>query len=362
MISLSRIGNLLVIFVKFIFHNWFAKLLSFVAACLFYLNLQASKILVKNFEIPIEYPRLSSSFLYGKNNPKTCNVRVEGFKDLVNYHGQFLKFVIDQSELRVGENLIEVKKFWGASPKLKITPEIETIKVNVEHSYTKSVPVEVLFEGELSGNLVKTSHTIKPNTITLSGSKEILDSHSKWTIGKINLSNLRDSVTLPIRPADPPSGTAYIGIPREYSVRINILKVSSGTGEQIFAGVPLKCEGKNENLIATLSQDEVSIKFNSSASFSSVDIYQGIKATVPCNYTYDAKTKRILPNSYPASAKVRVTKSNLLKSIEIISVIPDKVTILYKVKTKEDDSRLGEDPAFDDILWPEYPKEDPRFQ
>lgn len=360
--SISVIGSYFVVLIKFIFHNWFAKFLSFVVACLFYLNLQASKILVKNLEIPIEYPRLSASFMYGKNNPKTCSVKVEGFKDLVNYHSQFLKFVIDQNELRVGENLISVKKFWGSSSKLKITPESESIRVNVEHSYTKSVPVEILFEGDLSQNLVKTSHSIKPNMITLSGSKEILDSFSKLVIGKVNLSSLKDSVSLGIRPSEPPVGTTYSGNPREYIVRVNILKVSSGTGEQIFAGVPLKCEGKNENLIATLSQDEVSIKFNSPISFSSVDIYQGIKATVPCNYTYDAKTKRILPNGYPASGKVRVTKSNLLKPIEIISVIPEKVTILYKVRTREEDSRLGEDPAFDDIIWPEYPKDDPRFQ
>jgi hypothetical protein len=51
-----------------------------------------------------------------------------------------------------------------------------------------------------------------------------------------------------------------------------------------------------------------------------------------------------------------------VKPIEIISVIPEKVTILYKVRTREEDSRLGEDPAFDDIIWPEYPKDDPRFQ
>ena len=58
---------------------------------------------------------------------------------LVNIN--LLKFVIDQNELRVGENLISVKKFWGSSSKLKITPESESLRVYVEHSYTKSIPV-----------------------------------------------------------------------------------------------------------------------------------------------------------------------------------------------------------------------------
>ena len=337
-----------------IFNNWLAKLLSFLAATLFYLNLQASKILVKNIEIPIDYPRLSSSFIYGKNNPKTCKVKVEGFKDLVNYHSQFLKVSIDQNELRVGENIIEVKKYWGNSPKIKVTSEMETITVYVEHTYTKSIPVEVNFDGDLPNTLIKTSHTIKPSMITLSGTKDLLEDYTKFVIGKISLPIIKESTTISLKPPDPPQGINYIGPPREFQVRLNVLKSSSGSGEQIFGGIPLKCEGKNENLIAALSQEEVSIKFNSTIPINNIDIFQGIKATVPCNYGFDPKTRRILPNSYPATAKVRITKSNNLRSIEILSVVPEKVTIQYRIKNRDsEDSRIQDDPAFDDIIWPE---------
>ncbi len=358
----GKISSGLILLLKIIFHNWFAKLLSFLVAILFYLNLQASKLTVKTIEVPIEYPRLSASFLYGKNNPKTLKVRVEGFKDLVNYHSQFLKVTIDQNDLRVGENTIEVKKFWGTSPRIKVVPENETIVVNVEHTFSKSVPVDVSFEGDLPSNLIKTSYTIKPNMITLSGNKDILDSITKYTLGKVNLSNTKESTSLSLRPPEPPKGTTIIGGIREYQVRVNILRVSSSTGEQVFGGIPLRCEGKNENLVAILSQDEVSIKFNSSVPFNNIDIFQGIKATVPCNYSYDPRTRKIIPNNNPVSGKVRVTKSNNLKSIEILSVVPEKVTIQYRVKQKDyEENRLQDDPAFDDIIWPDSPKEDPRY-
>ncbi len=359
---LSRISWGLKFLLKIIFHNWIAKLLSFVVAVIFYLNLQASKLTVKTIEVPIEYPRLSASFIYGKNNPKTLKVKVEGFKDLVNYHSQFLKVTIDQNDLHVGENFIEVKKFWGTSPRIKVVPENETISVNVEHSFSKSVPVDVNFEGDLPPNLVKTSYSIKPKLITLSGTKEILDSVSKYSLGRVNLGSTKESTTQSLRPPEPPKGITIIGGIREYQLRINILRVSSGTGEQIFGGIPIRCEGKNDNLIAILSQDEVSIKFNSPVPFNNIEIFQGIKATVPCNYSYDPRTKKIIPNNLPVSGKVRVIKSNNLKSIEILSVIPEKVTIQYRVKQKDyDENRLQDDPAFDDIIWPDSPKEDPRY-
>ena len=93
-----------------IFDFWQAKVGSVLLACIFYINLQNSKVLVKNINVPIEYPRLNGNLYYSKNNEKTFSIKVEGFKDLVNYHSQFMKVVIDPNELVVGENQYEVKK------------------------------------------------------------------------------------------------------------------------------------------------------------------------------------------------------------------------------------------------------------
>ena len=134
---------------KIIYMNWQAKLGSFLLATLFYLNLQSSKILVKTVDIPIEYPRLPISWTYDKSNEKTLKVKVEGFRDLVNYHSQFMKIIIDPNDLSVGENLIEIKKIWGTSSKIKVTPEVEKIKVLIEQNTTKTIPVDILFEDDL---------------------------------------------------------------------------------------------------------------------------------------------------------------------------------------------------------------------
>ncbi|HMX34640.1 MAG TPA: hypothetical protein PKC66_20565, partial [Leptospiraceae bacterium] len=105
-----------------LFDFWQAKIGSVLLAIIFYVNLQNSKVLVKTINVPIEYPRLTGNLYYSKNSEKTFQIRVEGFRDLVNYHSQFMKVVVDPSELTVGENQYEVKKIWGApSSGIKIT-------------------------------------------------------------------------------------------------------------------------------------------------------------------------------------------------------------------------------------------------
>lgn len=339
---------------KLIFNNWHAKLLSFFVASIFYLYLQTSKITIREVEIPIEYPRLSSSFSYGKNNPKTIQVRVQGLKDLVNYHSQFLKVSIDQNDLRVGENLIEIKKFLGATQKIKIIPELETITVFVEHTYAKSIPIEILFEGDLPQGLIKTSHSIKPSIVTINGNKEVLETITKYTPGKINLAGIKDSTTISIKLGEPPKGASFVGAPREILVRVNVFKGSSSSGDQVFGGIPIRCEGRIENLLPVFSQEEVTIKFHANNPVNSIDIIQGIRAVVPCTHSYDYRTKKILPNPYPVTSKVKILKNSVLRSLEITSIIPEKVTVQFRVKNRDmEDPRLQDDPAFDDIIWPD---------
>ena len=292
------------------------------------------------------------------NGKRSCSrrwaVRVQGLRDLVNYHSQFLKVAIDQNDLRVGENIIEVKKFWGANQKIKITPELETITVFVEHTYAKSIPVEILFEGDLPQGLIKTSHTVKPSVVTINGSKEILDGIIKYIPGKINLSQIKDSTTVSLKIGEPPKGSSFVGAPREFIVRINIFKGASSTGDQVFGGVPIRCEGRLENLLPVFSQEEVTIKFHANNPVSSIDIIQGIRAVVPCTHTYDIRTKKILPSPYPVTSKVKIIKNPALRTLEITSIVPEKITVQFRVKNKDpDDPRLQEDPAFDDIIWPD---------
>ena len=61
----------------------------------------------------------------------------------------------------------------------------------------------------------------------------------------------------------------------------------------------------------------------------------GIDATVPCNHSYDPIKKKIIPTDQPVVTKVRISRSRDLKNIEILQIIPEKVTIGYRIKSEE---------------------------
>ncbi|MDX1958474.1 MAG: CdaR family protein [Leptospiraceae bacterium] len=351
----SRIFGLL-------FENWQAKLGSVIISFLLFIYLQNSKILVKTVDVPIEYPKLPANLFFVKPPDKTYRIKVEGFRDVVNYHTQFMKVVIDPTELTLGEHSVEVKKIWGSSTsKIQVTPLGGRINFIIEQTNYKTIPTDVLFEEEINSNYIRTSYFIKPNKVTLVGPKTTLDKLNKYTLGTISLKDIRETFTKTYKPVDLPKGVNLLSDIKEFQVKVNIIKgVTSDSGEQIVKGIPINCESIDENLLADLSIDEISIKYNTPTPISSYQIFKGIKATVPCNYTYDSKTGKILPNNLPAQVKIRVVKSQELKSIEILSVIPDRLIIQYDVKkefipnTKKFDSLFPEDLSFPEP--PEEPK------
>lgn len=324
-----------------LFSHWQAKIGSILLAVIFYANLQNSKILVKNINIPVDYPKLSSNLFYSKNPQKTYPVRVEGVRDLVNYHSQFMKVLIDPSELVVGENSIEVKKIWGVpSSGVKVSGLGGTINVGVDILSSKTLPVDIGFDEDPNSNFVRSSYFIKPSRVTIAGPKSLLEKMTKYQLPTVSLRDVSESFTKTIRAPELLKGLSYMTPVKEFQVRVNIIKDLSNVGEQVVVQLPVKCEHLDSNLEADLSAEEVAIKFFSTSQVNSIQIIQGMKATVPCNYTYDKKLRKILPNSAPFLAKVRIVKSNDLKNIEILNVSPERVSIQYKVKNNLKDAAL----------------------
>jgi len=341
-----------------IFDFWQAKVGSVLLACIFYINLQNSKVLVKNINVPIEYPRLNGNLYYSKNNEKTFSIKVEGFKDLVNYHSQFMKVVIDPNELVVGENQYEVKKVWGVpSSGIKITLLGPKLNIGVDVLSSKTMPVDINFEDDLPQGFIKSSYFIKPTTITVSGPKTVVEKMSKFVLPSISLKDKTESFAKTVRLPEFQKGLGLVGNIKEFQLRVNIIRDLSNIGDQIIVQLPVKCEYLDSALEADLSVEEVSIKFSSTTKVNSIQIIQGIQASVPCNYTYDRKLKKIVPNSLPVLAKVRIVKSPDLKNIEILGVMPEKINIQYKVKSELEEKEKEKDTP-EEVFYPEDIPED----
>ncbi|NCN08679.1 MAG: hypothetical protein GW938_02420 [Leptospira sp.] len=315
--------------------NWKAKLASFLIASLFYLNLQNSKILTKNINVPIEYPRLENGLYYAQTPEKTFPIRVEGLREIVNYYSQFMKAVVDIDDLKLGDNEVSVKKIVGVPSGIKITKLKKTILFTVEGSTTKQVPLEVSFDGELSANFEKVSYLIRPNKITINGKQSDVERLNKIVLPPISIQDQNESFVKKVRIPDLPKGVYVSGGIREAIVSVTISSLAIKSGEQLISGIPLKCIGTNQYLEPELSEEQVSIKIFSRSPLKSSSVINGIDATVPCNHSYDPIKKKIIPTDQPVVTKVRISRSRDLKNIEILQIIPEKVTIGYRIKSEE---------------------------
>jgi YbbR domain-containing protein len=315
--------------------NWKAQLASFLIASLFYLNLQNSKILTKNINVPIEYPRLENGLYYAQTPEKTFPIRVEGLREIVNYYSQFMKAVVDIDDLKLGDNEVSVKKIVGVPSGIKITKLKKTILFTVEGSTTKQVPLEVSFDGELSANFEKVSYLIRPNKITINGKQSDVERLNKIVLPPISIQDQNESFVKKVRIPDLPKGVYVSGGIREAIVSVTISSLAIKSGEQLISGIPLKCIGTNQYLEPELSEEQVSIKIFSRSPLKSSSVINGIDATVPCNHSYDPIKKKIIPTDQPVVTKVRISRSRDLKNIEILQIIPEKVTIGYRIKSEE---------------------------
>jgi YbbR domain-containing protein len=312
--------------------NWKAKLGSFLVACLFYLNIQNSKILIKTVNIPIEYPKLENGLFYSKNPEKTFPVRVEGLREVVNYYSQFMKAVIDPQDLRIGENQVVIKKISGVPNGIKVSKLKKDIYVEIEGMFTKQVILDASFEGELPPNYEKVAYLVRPNKVTIAGRQSDIEKISKLTLPPISLQDQSESFVRKIKIPDLPRGSYITGGVKEATVSVTISSLASKTGEQIVTGIPVRCIGSNQYLEPELSEEQVSVKIFTKAPLKSSTIINGIQATIPCNHSYDPIKKRIIPTDQPVATKIRIARSKELKNIEILQVLPDKITVTYRVR------------------------------
>lgn len=315
--------------------NWKAKIGSLVLAVLFYAYMQNSKIVVKTINIPIEYPKLYSKWSYGENLEKTIPVKLEGQKELVNFAVPFLKAIVFLSDLRIGDNDVPLRQIDGIPNGLRLTKLKSTVPVLIFEQGFKSIPVEIPLEGELATEFEKLGVSIRPNRIQAYGKQEELDKIQKITLPPISLTDKTESFSKTIKLPEPKSSEVFFR-PKEVFVSVNIAEASPKGGEQTIVGIPISCVGLANELEAEFNEDTVSVKVFSNAPIKSSILVNGILAEVPCNHTYDAKRRKILPGPDNPNAKIRLTKVKELRTVEILSVKPEKVSIQYKLKEEFD--------------------------
>lgn len=318
-------------------NNWRAKLGSLAIAILLYFNLQNSKILIKEYNIPVEYPKLTGNMSLSKQSDKTLPVRVRGVREYVNYYSQFMKAQIDSTNLKVGENIVPVR-VTGVPTGMQVTKLKKYVKVVVDAKSSKTVPIEVTFSDEPPKEYIRASYFYTPKKVTLHGSESELSGIRKLTLPPVSLTDRKKPFSTKIKIPELPKGVEIRRGGKEVSLRVNIVESSSEAGEETILAVPLSCTGLDPKLEAEFSESDVAIKVVSKKAVKSLDIIKGLEVSVSCSsHKLDPKSGKILPDEKPFSAKVKVTKKKNLKNVEILEVDPEKVTITFHKLTAAED-------------------------
>ncbi len=318
--------------IKTFLNNWQAKLGSLMLATLFYINLQNSKILVKEVNIKIEYPKLAGGLVISKLSDVTYPVKVEGVRDYVNFYSPSLKAYISPLDLHPGENFVSVTRIGGAPAGLRVTRLRDKVKVIVESNISRTVVLEPKFAGDPPTNFIKSTHFVSPANLVVVGNPSQLEKLGRLSLPAIALKDKNKTFTTKYKVPDLPSGLRYRDNVKEVSVTVNIIADSSTPGESIVLGVPVRCQALDKNLEAEFSEQEISVKLQSKTPLRSIQIIKGLSATVVCSHKYDPKTRKLVPDNKPILAKVRLTKSPTLKSVDIQSFFPDRISILYRIR------------------------------
>ncbi|EQA36258.1 YbbR-like protein [Leptospira inadai serovar Lyme str. 10] len=327
---------------KTLLSNWQAKLGSVILAIVFYINLQNSKILVREVNIKIDYPKLSGGMMIAKGSDVTFPVKVEGVRDYVNFYSPSLKAYISAADLHPGENFVNVVRIGGVPAGLRVTRLKDKVKIIVDSNISRTLTLDVKFTGDPPKDYVKSSHFISPANLVVIGNHAQLEKLGRITLPAISLKDKTESFTVKQKLPELPSGLRYRENVKEISIRVSIIANSSTPGESIVLGVPVKCQSLDKNLEAEFSEQEISVKLQSKTPLRSIQIIKGLSATVACTHKYDPKTKKLVPDNKPVLAKVRLTKAPALKSVDIQSFFPDRISILYRVRP-DLDNETGEE-------------------
>ncbi|TGK05231.1 YbbR-like domain-containing protein [Leptospira langatensis] len=319
---------------KLLLNNWQAKLGSVLLATLFYINLQNSKILVRETNIKIEYPKLTGGMSVAKGSDTTFPVKVEGVRDYVNFYTPSLKAYVNPAELHPGENMVSITRIGGIPAGLRVTRLKEKVKIIVESNVSRVLVLEPKFHGDPPKDYIKSSHFVSPASLVVVGNHSEFDKLGRMNyLPQISLADKTKTFTQKFKVPDLPAGLRYRDNIKEVSVTVNIVADSSTPGESIVLGVPVRCDNLDKNLEAEFSEQEVSVKLKSKTPLRSIQIIKGLSARVVCANKYDPKTKKILPDNKPVMTKVRLEKDlKTLKSVEIQGIFPDRISIFYRIR------------------------------
>ncbi len=130
---------------------------------------------------------------------------------------------------------------------IKLPPGLSVVKVDppamlvsFEPRKTRSIPIEATLEGEPHSGYRVVQHSIRPESITISGAESVVNNLQRVQTERISLVGRMSSTTLNVDLAAPPNNVKYLDPPEKFEVQIEIEEIRGSRG---IADRPIEIRG-----------------------------------------------------------------------------------------------------------------------
>lgn len=208
-------------FVRRIFRNFTAKLVTVALVTLCWLLVTARQGEIVTVMAPVQFRNLSESLLLRKSVPEQVELQLKSVSSLIPIpkEGDIVA-VVDLSKVHVGSNQVTIRKENVSLPSGVLVTQVKpmTVKVVIDRKVRKQVRVTADLRGRVPDNLRLKRVTVMPARVVLEGPESVLGEMDTVRTEPVRLSDIQKSIVLEKRVELP----AHLRLPNEEKVQVHI--------------------------------------------------------------------------------------------------------------------------------------------
>jgi YbbR domain-containing protein len=186
---------------EFLTRNWIAKLFSVVLATLLWLTISTQANSEIGIVIPLEYRNIPAQLEVIGDTTNSVEVRLRGPSRLIReISPSDISATVDLGGQHAGERIVNltpqnVKAPFGVDI-VRVSPS--QVKLNLEHTLIKTVPVEVRIEGEPDPAYAIEKVTVTPQDVEIEGPESKVRSLESVPTAAIKVTGMKSSFSGPV--------------------------------------------------------------------------------------------------------------------------------------------------------------------
>ncbi|WP_305046092.1 CdaR family protein [Geoalkalibacter sp.] len=184
---------------KSLTENWILKLVSLVFALVLWFFVIGERQVEVGFSVPIEYLNRPEGMIIANEVPNLVDIRLTGPRTLLmNLSAGDIRFSVDLTDLKPGltsfKRLEERLNIPSGLKVTRISPSF--VDVRLDRIGEKSVPVRVVFSGELAEGHQLSDFKVSPDRVLIEGAEGEIKDIAEVPTQPVEIGGVRESFTL----------------------------------------------------------------------------------------------------------------------------------------------------------------------